>query len=129
MYIFYKMWYSISILFDRIKFAWQRAVRGYDDTAYWSLASYITEIALPVLKRYAGNDGMSAYPIDDDIRSLVDWKNVLNKMIRAFQLSHDYEYAEGEFSEVLNTEKYTMLSKEMDEGFELFGKYFRNLWD
>ena len=36
-------WYSISILCDRIKFAWQRAVRGYDDTAYWGLDSYITE--------------------------------------------------------------------------------------
>jgi hypothetical protein len=45
------------------------------------------------------------------------WTNILRKMQRAFDIASKKEYVEDE-----------SLEQEMQEGFELFGKYFYHLW-
>jgi hypothetical protein len=45
------------------------------------------------------------------------WTDVLRKIQRSFELAHKKDYKKDE-----------VLKKEMQEGFELFGKYFLDLW-
>ena len=37
-------------LLNRIKWAWQRAIRGYDDTIYWSFDDYFSQFIKPLQK-------------------------------------------------------------------------------
>ena len=103
----------------KIKWAYQRAVRGYDDTAFWSLNSYLTDIALPVLKRYRKEK--SGYP--STLESKEEWDKILDKMIRAFQLMHDDDYTG------IPVSSWGERQKEIDEGLALFAKHYQSLWD
>lgn len=97
-----------------IKFGFQRMFRGYDDSAYWGLDDYLTDIILPVLKEYRGGvkEGYPAF-----FETPEEWDVIMDKMIDAFQIMKEDDY-------ILDEEK----EAKVREGLELFGKYFRNLW-
>jgi len=95
------------------KHAWQRVFRGYDDSAYWSLHDYLTDIALPVLREY--RDNKSGYPMGMTERR---WNTVLNKMVVAFELLHEDDW-----------EKQHKHRKEIEEGLRYFARYYQTLWD
>ena len=120
----------------RAKWGFQRMFRGYDDTAYWDLNDYITDIALPVLKEY--RNSKTGIPLLDgygmDNRNQTDqefkqmeetWNMYLDKMILSFELMKkedmDYEHHDQQWYEEHN--------KKIEEGLILFAKYFRGLWD
>jgi hypothetical protein len=65
----------IRCLLQSVKFAWQRAFRGYDDSAWWSLDIYLASIAAPVLRKMA--DSTPSYPEDLTPES---WTEILQKM-------------------------------------------------
>lgn len=96
---------------NRLKWAWQRAYRGYDDTAKWSLDYYIAKIAMPVLKQ------MARYPGHPGSITAAQWRDYLFQMYRAMELIAEDKgiYTEEE-------------EKEIDDGIALFGKWFRALW-
>lgn len=99
--------------------AWQRAVRGYDDETKWGLCYSLPSIIIPALdymiKRAHG------HPCD--LKSMKDWKNILKKMRQGFILQKKID--EGKF----NIKKYDEMKKKVDEGLDLFAKYYDNLWD
>lgn len=116
-----------------VKHAWQRAFRGFDDTAYWGLSSYIIDIALPVLKHYrkhkSGVPLLDEFKGDGDFKLMKkEWDKRLDKMIRAFQLMYDqdhtFETFKGSWRQRMAKEQ-----KEIDEGMALFAKHFQGLWD
>ena len=111
----WRAWHRVRDRLDRLKWAWQRAYRGYDDTAYWALDSYIAEIALPVIK-FLRDEG-SGHP---GTMTEEEWKLKLSKMIIAFELirEDDLHFDTWEANEPL-----------VAEGLALFGKHFRNLWN
>lgn len=109
----------------------QRIFFGFSDDETYSLFHPIAIFTLPRLKRfrelttsYSGNV------------SFEDWQKILDKMIFAFTyslyeelISTDDERAKELEKELLKFET----SKEewcrfCNEGYELFGKYFANLW-
>ena len=98
-----------------IKHGFQRMFRGYDDNAYWSLDCYLTDIALPVLRFYR-KDG-AGHPADMNEEQ---WNDILDKMIYSFEyvagIDRDYNLIRDDMPRV-------------QEGFELFGRHFRELWD
>ena len=99
-----------------IKFAFQRAFRGFDDSAYWSLDFYLTKTIIPVLEFY--RDEGSGHPV-----SLTEkqWKSKLNKMIKAFSLIKE----ENNRAEVLTKKELEAINK----GLKEFADYYRNLWN
>ena len=111
--------YQLQDYYHRVKYAYQRAFKGFDETAYWGLYSYITDIALPVLKFYRSGKGISAYPCVEGINNREDWEKALDKMIKSFEIIKKDEYVVD----------WKIEKKITDEGLQLFAKHFRSLWD
>lgn len=122
-YFFWHCQTNIKEFFLNIKHIWQRATRGYDDTAYWGLDSYLANIALPVLKFYRTES--LGLPFNNETNKVLtekEWHDILDKMILAFQY-----IIEEEFSSDPNT--YLKHKKKIDEGLQEFAKYYIALWD
>lgn len=72
-------------------------------------------IIIPVLQGY--RDNLHGWP--NDLADMKDWEEILDKMIWAFTVhleDEDFDLSKEERNRV-------------QEGFDLFGKYYRNLWD
>lgn len=90
----------------RIKWAWQRVVRGYDDTALWSLDYWLVEKMLDMLPRmkdkygipgwcFAEDCGDRAYTEEEWEQAKAVWNEQVDKMIDGFQAAQqllDMEY-------------------------------------
>ncbi len=98
------------------EFSKQRLERGFDGSELWSLKDTITRFILPRLKAFA-NPPLCGYP--GCFESEDEWKEVLKKMIRAFEISK----RDGDGFVLSDRE-----GEEFDEGMELFKKYFFSLW-
>lgn len=85
----------------------QRLERGFDDTELWNLDSTILKFTLPRLKRF--RECTIGYP--SDFKSYEEWQVCLEKMINAIE-------------KILEDDK----SDEAYKDFELFKKYFFDLW-
>jgi hypothetical protein len=95
----------------------QRIRRGFDDTELWSLYTTIGRFILPRLKAF--REGLCGHPAV--LKSEDQWREILDKMIFSF----DYVVREDEEFEVREDEYYNRVQ----EGLDLFSKYFFNLWD
>lgn len=104
----------------KIKYAYQRIVRGYDDRAKYSLYNFIVEISIPILKEYRNND--AGYP--GIFNSKEEWNVILDKIIFAFEIIKKDEYWYSE-----NRKTYKKDVKTIKEGLSMFSKYFMQLWD
>ena len=116
----YRISNKIENAYLEAKWGLQRMFRGYDDTAFWGLDSYITEIAIPVLKWYLENK--SGTPVDLTEK---EWKEKMEKMLLAFQTLHNEDY----MLEDWDTLSYEESSKRVREGLQEFANYFTALWD
>lgn len=93
-------------------FQQQRLERGFDDSETWSLESTISRFIEPRLKAF--KECCIGYP--SDIDSQEEWLEILDKMIKAFELINTKDFPEVEENEMI------------DEGLDLFRKYFHHLW-
>lgn len=91
-----RLWWDIQEFFvnifspkrwkTRLKFFWQRRIRGFDDSETWALDESFFRWFLPRLKRFA--EITICYP--DKYESVEDWTNELN--IRIKQLEKIVKY-------------------------------------
>jgi hypothetical protein len=113
--IFAKLYYRVC---RKVKFFWQRRCRGWDDSETWSLDYTIARFILPRLRRFKEvNDGV---PVN--IGSLDEWNLIIDKIIFAFETYIKYD----DYDVYIETNK--KLAKQVDDGFDLFRKYFCQLW-
>lgn len=109
--------FSISSIDDsrEKEFAKQRIIRGFDDSETWSLTCTISKFILPRLKLFKAVS-MGTTPIN---LSKEDWKEILNKMIYAFEIiprdNETWNFTDEERIKI-------------DEGLDLFRQYFFALW-
>ena len=98
----------------RKKLKKQRIERGFDSTELWNLDKTITDFVLPRLRAFAKN--IHGYPacFEDGGN---EWEEILTKMLKSFELlSRDFFASDEE-------------QKLIDEGLELFAKYYGSLWN
>lgn len=141
----------IFTLKNRLKWAWQRAYRGYDDTAKWGLYYSIAEISSPCIKAMIDNG--TGHPYGETEKS---WRKKLLLMKKSFDLilldndDIDEEYLpdmpdsmawdspEGieEWDRRFPPEKrkeywkaQERRQKEIRKGLQLFATHFQSLWD
>ena len=93
------------------KFLKQRLERGFDESETWSLYNTIASFIVPRLKTF--KDINICHPPEI---SPNDWDNILDKMIRGFELVDNSDFLSEEESE------------EVREGLNLFTEYFFALW-
>jgi hypothetical protein len=135
---------------------WQRATRGYDETAHWSIDYHFVKVMLPAIKDLRKHS--HGYPTtmfeddvdmsntsDEDCKKASDkWNSILDEMIEGFELikvfhdefgvfDTDYKTYQDEMGEDAVKDIYkkaTIVSKEKhDRAFDLFKEHFYALWD
>ncbi len=95
-----------------------RAKYGFFDDETWNLDYSIAKYTLPRLKRFKElNNG---YPAN--LNSKEEWDQILDKIIRSMEITLNDDM------EISSVEYMSKLYDEQLEGYELFGKYFMNLW-
>ena len=115
-----------------------------DDRELWNLDVTLTEFILPRLKAFKEMD-RKGYPVLDGIdpqdekKSTETWEKILDDMIKGFEahlrLVKDSPYNEDEKDDDVDyvsekEEKYEEAHRiVIERGFELFGRYYMNLWD
>ena len=138
--------YKIKSIKNKIKMAYQRAKRGYADQDVWDLHSWFMEIMPKMLQNL--KDTSHGFPIE--FKSESEWFEILERMIfllhemdedsctyknpyedKWFEVvthqKRDEELVKMYLGEEKNKWNYINLCKK--EFFDLFSKYFYNLWD
>lgn len=133
-----KYWYrnikNIPLYFELIHYLIKH---GYDEYASWETFNWFIDIMKSILMKY--NSGRCGTPIvidnyfklqesgiDADEENEKAWNDIVNRMIELLDLMDEsnvsYEDTDYEW-------QYSEMNKAKDEFFELFAKYFYNLWD
>lgn len=98
-YRFYTDWIRWCSIKQKMKFWYQRKIRGWDDSETWSLDDKLYEWLLPRLKRF--NDLNCCYPMD--YKSFKSWKKEIDNRIKQLELIIKYKYCEWEFDDKMWT--------------------------
>ena len=120
----------------KLKSKIQRFIRGYADDDVWQMDYWFIKI-IPKMLRQLRDKGMG-YP--SKFKSKEEWHDELNKMIYYLEQSNPLDNKEeNEYSTDKNFEPEKFLQRELeiqkqknemkDKFFELFSKYFYELWD
>lgn len=99
-----------------IRFFLQKLFWGFSEKDIWSLDSTISKFILPRLKYFRNH----RFSWPERLESKEEWTNILDKMIKAFEFRISEEY-------LSTTDKKKF--DELNEGLDLFCKYFLDLWD
>lgn len=86
------------------------------------LDNELIEFILPKLIEFRNcfEEGNTSHPTSIEIKELEDWTFILDKMIQAFKILDGRRRDEEELDESKDYE--------IEEGLELFSKYFTSLW-
>ncbi len=122
----------------------QRGYRGYADSDLWSLDSYLARTILSALIKFKGD--LHGHPCT--VKSEQEWLDIVNNMIYTFDIEKgaiDDEVSIPEnYKEYVKMKKFAAEMAKNDwhikvltaaehkkylEGWKLFQKYFRGLWD
>jgi hypothetical protein len=104
--------------FFRLK--WQKITRGWDDSETWCLRAPFARFILPRLKRFKQLKAGHPYDITAE-----EWDIILDKMIFAFE-SVIKEEDSKDYNEPI--EQSIERWAKIQEGFDLFGKWYLQLW-
>lgn len=155
MWVFHRIKNFLTNIPKQIKFFYQRGKRGYSDQDVWSMDWWFFSVVIPMLKQL--RDTKQGYP--SKFKTPEEWDRELDTMIHYFIEATEEGCSEkNEYEEQYNKrwwdsfdkkgmayviddselrDKYLQRSYEIDEyredmknkGFEMFSKYFWNLWD
>ncbi len=110
------MFDRIRWFFQRVKLWWQKKTRGFSDEEWWNLDISLAKWIIPRLRHL--RDNTHGYP--PDVGNAESWDEILRQIILAFEL---IVIMQGEDT----TEPPE--SDNIDEGLDLFRKYYFFLWD
>ena len=91
-------------MLNKIKWAYQRMVRGWDDTAMWNLDSHFVEVVIPPLKEMCKKSLDELFVCEHNKRR----EDVLSKtimLIEAYELDTDYMADDWSFEKEDNSLK------------------------
>ena len=152
---FHNLLYNIGQFFRNIKYAWQRATKGYCDADVWSLDNFYIKLIPETIKSLKEHCQGHPGNISQD-----DWNKILDNMIGDFKFAdacfHDSDAYNEHYEKWLKIvekpgwykdenlteeekeimKKYTKACEEireqgelrLREGFLLFKQYFNDLW-
>ena len=101
---------------------------GFTPDQTWSLYYNIAIFVLPRLKHFR----KLTIGIPMNFKTMEQWHQILDKMIFSFEsiLKYDDCVLPEQYSQKYSDSKQaiTAYTKDLQQGFELFGKYFLHLW-
>lgn len=116
---------KIKIFFERLKWAYQRATRGYADIDVWSIRDWFLFNIKPMLKQF--KTGLHSRP------GGVSWKEYhekLDEMLSCLDMMEEDSAVELLRGNIMpDKEKFELMVKNKNRFFELFSELFYDLWD
>lgn len=117
----------------------QRGYRGYADSDTWSLDSYLSGIIISGVKTLKKNK--MGHPAE--LKNMKEWHTILDKIIYTFEIEKDAANSDvfipanlKEFLKVKKSLAGTNIKvltgsecRKYEQGWELFRKFYRGLWD
>lgn len=136
-YILLRPWEIAEEIWHRIKWAWQRVYKGWDNRVVWSIDAHLARM-IPIWIRKLKEDKCGVPMMmfqESDCNSEDNWsisEEVTNKRNEEYNAILD-EIAEG-FEAYLergswSDEENELLTQKFNRGMELFVKYFETFWD
>lgn len=107
--------FKFRMLKRRLKHAWQRAVRGFDDSETWSLNTTFAQWFAPRLRRF--KEVTIAYPAY--CNDMEEWQEILQKMLDGFEMM-----ADGDTYFTFDEQAH----EKMQHSVDLFYQHFHSLW-
>jgi hypothetical protein len=122
-----RLWFKIEHAWLDFKWRCQRFRRGYADCDVWNMYDWFIDTVGPMLRDLACNN--MAYPLECD--NPEQWEEILMDM--HWSLWHmGEENVAAELEEDAKKDYqliYNIQHENKDHFFELFGKWFYDLWD
>lgn len=109
--------YRLRHIKYELKYAWQRAWRGYDDSMVFNIDHTFIELYKEIFKTFKEN--LYFYPATMTEK---EWNDTLDKMIKCLDKMYHILY-ESDNDDVV------LIEDEKNEFFELFNKHFWDLWN
>lgn len=139
-YFVTRPWEFPKSCYRHIKWAWERVFQGWDERVVWSI-DYHLDIMIPLWVRKLKTDNIG-FPItmyneedyidenyntseESTAKASKKWDDILDKIAEGFEAHKRME----DESVWINHPEYETLNKKFEEGFDLFKKYYGNLWD
>lgn len=110
---------------------------GHHLSDFWCPYSHTSKFILPLLKTLKENrTGIPSCFVNYDStsveqckKSVRKWNNVLDKIIFSHQWIYDEDFTTLHPYKTFDPKEYQKTMKKVQEGLNLFGKYYMNLWD
>lgn len=122
-----------------IRWAWQRVVRGFDDSMVWNHHSYHSEQTAKILRQLAEHKVGCPGELYDGKKKNDEchkWRDILVQMAEGFEAATAIDNMEfytenkkGEYDSKASEKKRKVLENKFDKGMSLYVKYYFNLWD
>lgn len=109
--------YRLRHIRYELKYAWQRAWCGYDDSMVFSMNDSFIELYRTMLKSFKCNLHGHPYTMTEE-----EWNSILDEMINCLDHMY-YVLFEGD------SDDDDLVEKAKDKFFELFKEHFWDLWD
>ena len=109
--------YRLRHIKYELKYAWQRAWRGYDDSMVFNLDYGFVELYREILKDFKEN--LHGYP---GTMTEEEWDDVLDEMIGNLDRIYYVLFKS-------DNDDADLVEQEKDRFFELFKEHFWSLWD
>jgi hypothetical protein len=129
MWIFRRLWHTFIGKCRKLKGRCQRFIRGWADEDTWCINYWFVETLIPMMKEYRkGNNG---YPFE---LTEEEWDNIVDDMIYYLEgmteegATRQLYGKEQQVTQETIRETYNYMRDSKDKFFELFAKYFENLW-
>lgn len=116
----YRMMWKIEDGIREVKYAYQRVVRGYDDTLLWDMADYLNKIILPALKDFKKNK----HGFPNKMKGK-EWNKELDLMIKGFEASAKQK----NWGKSPSMNQWYKLETTRLNGMKEFILHYNDLWD
>ena len=133
MRLYYKIKNKLFYDVDCLRARWQRFKRGYSYGDVWDMDYWFMRTVKSMLIHLRDHHCGVPIEFENDDKA---WSDVLTDMVSCLNMMDESQvYKELGFNNRLNMTKedyetvYRIMDKNKNEFFELFSKYFYNLWD
>jgi|LSQX01.2.fsa_nt_gb hypothetical protein len=109
--------YRLRHIRYELKYAWQRAWRGYDDSMVFDMNDTFIELYREILKDFKEN--LHGYP---GTMTEEEWNDILDEMIGSLDRMYYVLFKS-------DNDDADLVEQEKDRFFELFKEHFWSLWD
>ena len=128
--------YKIKHMLWQLKYAWQRAWRGYDDTDIFNMDDNLRTKMITMLEKYNETRcGVFFKPNKntiDDVMTNEETSDIIKKMIELLHKSDEWFYYDDDY-ELKDGYTYEIVAKRCEESrnefLDLMKEYGNQLWD